>query len=315
MRPIDAVHKVCPRAKASYLAAIENGDALFRKYGITTKLRLAHFLAQICHESGGLAIEYESGNYSAERLMEIFGVGRHSAKITEAEARKLARNGQAIFERVYGLGNPKKAKELGNTKPGDGYRYRGTGLMQTTGRYNFRTVGKKCGVDFEKHPDLVLSAEHALKPALVEWNAGKLNVAADRDDIVAITKRINGGTNGLADRRSWLAKLKKAISTVDLDDEQPPPPPDVEEPPPPQPDDPGPEPVPVSVKPPWHKKAWAAVKSKWTWIATGLFGGGITIGSVEINAETILAICVLLVVLGAGFLVYWFLIREKHTDG
>jgi putative chitinase len=214
MRPIDAVRKLCPKARASYLQAFENGDGLFRQHGITTPLRLAHFLAQCLHENGGLQIEWESGAYSAARLCEIFGEGRHSAAITAAEAERLARNPALIFERVYGLGNPKKAKELGNVNPGDGFKYRGGGIMQTTGRANYRRMGQRCGVDFEARPDLVVSAEHALKPALAEWSAGNLNDAADRDDIRTITRRINGGYNGLADRQAWLAKARMAIGPV-----------------------------------------------------------------------------------------------------
>ncbi len=215
MRPIDVVRKVCPRARASYLNAIENGDALFEAAGITTPLRLAHFLAQICHESGGLTIEWESGNYKAARILEIFGEGRHSAKVTPAEAERLAGDGPALFERVYGLGNPRK-RDLGNIEPGDGWRYRGGGLMQTTGRANYRRMGQKVGVDFEAHPEFVLSAEHALKPALAEWTEGKLNEAADRNDIRAITKRINGGYNGLADREAWFRKIRPVIDGVAL---------------------------------------------------------------------------------------------------
>lgn len=215
-RPVDVVRKLCPHAKVSYVAAFENGDALFKQHGITTPPRLSHFLAQCLHETGGLSIEWESGAYSASRLMQIFGVGHHSAAITESEAQQLAHNGPAIFERVYGLGNPRKARELGNTHPGDGFRYRGGGIMQTTGRANYARMGQKCGVDFEGHPELVLSAEHALKPALAEWTEGNLNAAADRDDIRVITKRINGGYNGLADRESWLRKLKPLIDRVDL---------------------------------------------------------------------------------------------------
>lgn len=216
MRPIDIVRQVCPRARPSYLAAIENGDRLFTQHRINTPDRLAHFLAQICHESGGLKIEWESGAYSAPRLLEIFGEGRHSAGIQPREAETLAGNGPAIFERVYGLGNPKKARELGNTNPGDGYRYRGGGLMQTTGRANYHRMGVKCSVDFEGHPDLVLSAEHALKPALAEWTEGKLNDAADRNDIRAITKRINGGLNGLADREHWFRLIRPKFDHVTL---------------------------------------------------------------------------------------------------
>ena len=213
-RAVDIVKLLAPKARANYVAAFDAGDALLAQHGITTPLRLAHFLAQVLHETGGLTIEEESGDYSAERLVAVFGGPRHH--VTRAEASQLAHHPEAIFERVYGIAganNPRiLAHELGNTEPGDGYRYRGRGILQTTGRGNYRRMGQKCGVDFESNPELVVSAEHALKPALAEWTEGKLNSAAGRDDIVAITRRINGpGMNGLADRKQWLAKVRRAI--------------------------------------------------------------------------------------------------------
>ena len=215
-RAIDIVRRVAPRARENYLAAFEAGDGLLKQHGITTPLRLAHFLAQVLHETGGLRIERESGSYSAKRLMQIFGVGKHSARITWLEAQRLQRKPYDIFERVYGLGNPRKAQELGNTESGDGYLFRGNGIMQTTGRANHRRMGQRCGVDFEASPELVTSAEHALKPALAEWTEGNLNAAADADDIRRITRKINGGYNGLADRRRWFAKLRRLIKAVEF---------------------------------------------------------------------------------------------------
>lgn len=224
MRPIDVVNRLCPAARDFYRKAIADGDPLFTKYGVTTNARLSQFLAQIFHESGGLTIAWESGNYSAERLYEVFGVGRHSAAVTRDEAQRLAHNGPAIFERVYGRGNPIKAKDLGNTEPGDGWRYRGGGLMQTTGRDNYRRVGQKIGVDLEANPSLVLDPEHALKPALVEWDEGHLNYYADKGDVLAISRKINLGSvsstkkpNGLDDRINWLRRitpLKPAVSSA-----------------------------------------------------------------------------------------------------
>ena len=224
-RAIDIVRRVAPHALSNYIAAFEQGDALLQAHGITTPRRLAHFLAQVMHESGGLTIEWENLNYTtAERLMEIFGQGRHSAAVAWSEVGGLLRNPPALAERVYGLGNPKKARVLGNTQPGDGYRYRGGGILQTTGRENYRRMGEKCGVDFEGHPELVVSAEHALKSALAEWSEGNLNLQAERDDIETITRKINGGLNGLADRRAWLAKLKPLIASVEFVASPPPPP-------------------------------------------------------------------------------------------
>jgi len=206
-RTIAAVNRVAPRAHANYLEALRQGAPLFEKHSITTPQRMAHFLAQAMQETGSFTVLRESMNYRAARIIEIFGVGHHSARITEAEAATLAHNEPALSERVYGLGNPGKAHELGNTQPGDGFRYRGNGVLQTTGRGNHRRMGQACGLDFEGRPELVSAPEHALKPALQEWTVGNLNVAADRDDIVKITKVINGGVNGLPERKAFFARL------------------------------------------------------------------------------------------------------------
>ena len=206
-RTIAVVNLLAPRAHANYVEALRQGAPLFAKHGITTPQRMAHFLAQAMQETGSFTILRESMNYRAGRILEIFGVGHHSAGITEAEAATLAHNEPALSERVYGLGNPGKAHELGNTEAGDGFLYRGNGVLQTTGRGNHRRMGQLCGLDFEGHPELVTAPEHALKPALQEWTDGNLNVAADHDDIVKITRVINGGLNGLTERKAFFGRL------------------------------------------------------------------------------------------------------------
>lgn len=215
VRVAEVVRIVAPDVRENYRTAFDTGDDLLSRHGITTPLRIAHFLAQVLHETGGLTIEEESGDYSAARLIEVFGGLRH--RVTSAEALQLAHKPELIFERIYGIAgvnNPRiLAHELGNTELGDGWKYRGRGVLQTTGRGNYRRMGQKCGVDFESNPELVLSAEHALKPAVAEWTEGKLNAAADRDDIVSITRRINGpGMNGLKSRKQWLAKVRRAMT-------------------------------------------------------------------------------------------------------
>lgn len=207
-RAVQVVRRLCPKARPEYLVAFDSGDALLSKHGINTPRRLAHFLSQVLHESGGLTVEFENMNYRAKRIMEIFGEGRHSAAVVPSEADHLAGKPSALAERVYGLGNPKKSKELGNLEEGDGFKYRGGGILQTTGRANYRRMGAKCGVDFESNPELVCSATHALKPALAEWTEGNLNKLADENNLKAITKRINGGYNGLADREEWFRKVR-----------------------------------------------------------------------------------------------------------
>ncbi|WP_432698048.1 peptidoglycan-binding protein [Marinobacterium sp. YM272] len=212
MTAIEAVKRLAPHARQEYLEAMQKGDALFQQHGINTPLRMAHFLAQALHETGGFRILRENMSYSAERMVVIFGVGNHSAAVTRAEAESLAHKPEQIAERVYGLGNPRKARELGNDQPGDGFRYRGNGVLQTTGRGGHKRMGDAVGVDFENHPELATDPEHALKPALQEWTEGNLNVQADRNNINAITRRINGGFNGLAHRKQLFNKLLPLLS-------------------------------------------------------------------------------------------------------
>jgi predicted chitinase len=177
---------------------VERGAELCDEAGIDEALELQHFFAQIAHESGGFTILWENMSYRAERIVEIFGNGRHSAGVSQAEAETLAGKPYDLAERVYGIGNPRKARELGNREPGDGFRYRGYGPMQITGRK-----------DHERLLNGEVTPYAALRAAFREWTEKNCNDAARRDDIKTITKRINGGFNGLEDRRRWLAKAKK----------------------------------------------------------------------------------------------------------
>jgi putative chitinase len=215
---------LCPRPKKDkakqaiwdgYVGALlsPEGQSLLATYGIISETRLAHLLAQWAHECAGFTIVWESGAYSATRIIQIFGVGHHTARVTPSEAKALAYNGPALFERVYGLGNPKKAKELGNTEPGDGWRYRGCGIVQLTGGDAHRRYSKSIGCPIE---DLAkpLPAVHG---ALLEWKEKGCNALADREDgsdaaVRAITRKINGGLNGFAERRLY---LKKALKLLD----------------------------------------------------------------------------------------------------
>ncbi|MEW6121661.1 MAG: peptidoglycan-binding protein [Pseudomonadota bacterium] len=203
------VRAVAPKMLPSYSGAFARSGDLFPRYGLTTPLRLTHFLAQVLHETGGLTIGRESMSYRAARILEIFGVGKHSAAVTAAEAARLAGNDVGLAERVYGLGNSRKAKELGNTVPGDGYAFRGNGVMQTTGRGAHRRLSVACGVGdlFERDPSALTTAKYALLPALAEWAEIGGNDLADTNDLRTITRRINGGYNGLADREAWFDKV------------------------------------------------------------------------------------------------------------
>jgi putative chitinase len=204
----DIFADAAPHAKMNYTAGLQIAAPKFASFGITTPIRVANFLAQVLHETGGGLVLFENMSYSTTaRLLEIFGVGNHSAKVTAAEAPGLLRNAPALAERVYGLGNPTKARELGNTQPGDGFTYRGGGALQTTGRAAYRKMGNRIGVNLEANPGLIVDSAFAFIPALEEWNDGHLNAEADANRIRRITKVINGGTNGLPERRRWFKKV------------------------------------------------------------------------------------------------------------
>lgn len=198
--PVSIIRQLAPNAAPALVAAFGRSSAL-AAVGINTPLRQAHFMAQIAHETQNFTRLRESGQYSAGRIVEVFGVGKHSAAVTAAEAKKLAGNPRALFERVYGIGNPPKAKELGNRKAGDGYAYRGGGGMHSTGRDAYARLG------LEEEPDLIETAEHCLRGALDHWTRRGCNALADLNDIRAITKAVNGGYNGYAERVAWFNRI------------------------------------------------------------------------------------------------------------
>ncbi len=164
------------------------------KFQINTPLRLAHFLAQCGHESGGFRLTQENLNYSAKGLNGIF----KKYFPTEAAAAAYARNPQKIANKVYGnrMGN-------GDEASGDGYKFRGRGCIQLTGKDNYTAFGKSIGEDICANPDKVAS-QYALLSAAWFFSKNGLHKMADggaTDAVVtSITKRVNGGTIGLADR-------------------------------------------------------------------------------------------------------------------
>jgi putative chitinase len=206
--------KLWPKASAGKIAAIVRvAPSAFAERGIDDVLVVAHLMAQISHECGGGTIVRENMNYRAERIMEIFGVGKHSAKVTAAEAARLAHHPEELAERVYGLGNPKKAKELGNTDPGDGFRFRGGGDLQLTGEAAYEKFGAVAGIDLAADPDKIGNPEISFRVAVAEFVALGCVAPAKKDDVRTVTRRVNGGTNGLADRQVWLRRWKAALAS------------------------------------------------------------------------------------------------------
>jgi predicted chitinase len=187
---------------------IQHLEETLPKYGIAdSKLRLAHFFAQVLHESGCMRFDMENLNYSSEALVKVFGKYFR----TREEADTCARQPEKIANKVY-------ANRMGNRgeTSGDGWKYRGRGLIQLTGRSNYQAfaewVGDERVVD---EPDLV-SSEYAVHSAVFFWDRNKLNRLADKDDVVGLTRKINGGENGLAHRRELLNKANGLLTMLDL---------------------------------------------------------------------------------------------------
>jgi putative chitinase len=164
------------------------------KFGIDTPLRLAHFLAQCGHESGGFKATQENLNYSAKGLLGIFGKYFREAGLAES----YQRNPQKIASRVYGgrMGN-------GPESTGDGFKFRGRGYIQLTGKDNYTAFGKAINEDMTANPDKV-ATHYPLLSAAWFFSKNGLHKMADEGStdavVTKITKRVNGGTIGLADR-------------------------------------------------------------------------------------------------------------------
>jgi len=176
---IDALNQVC------------------EKYEINTALRIAGFLSQCGHESGGFRYTVENFNYSAARLLMVFPhyFNADSAKNYEYKPEKIA-------NRVYAnrMGNEDEAS-------GDGWQYRGRGLIQLTGKDSYAAFSMASDNNSLVEPDLLEQPELAAMSAGWYWSTRKINSLADAQDVLGMTKRINGGTNGLDDRQMRYSRL------------------------------------------------------------------------------------------------------------
>lgn len=172
MITIDDLRAICPLAREDRLQLFVTAlNSAMQEFDINTPDREAMFLAQVAHESGGF----------------------HYVK-------ELA-SGQAYEGR----------RDLGNTEDGDGVRYKGRGLIQITGKSNYRDCGESMGVPLLDSPEILEQPEYAARSAAWFWGVHGLNDLADRGDFLRITKRINGGTNGYPERQAYLARAQQVI--------------------------------------------------------------------------------------------------------
>lgn len=182
------------------------------RFNITSRVRLAAFLAQVGHESGELQHLVENLNYSAQALANTWPArfaedSQARVKAPNGLALRLQRQPEAIANAVYGgrMGN-------GPAASGDGYSFRGRGLIQLTGRANYAAAGADLGLDLVAQPELLEQPEHAAMAAAWFWASRGLNDLADRGDFEGITRRINGGLTGLAERRALWERAKAVLS-------------------------------------------------------------------------------------------------------
>ena len=184
-------------------------NEMLPKYGITTDKRIAGFIAQCAHESMDFRVLEENLNYKEATLLKVFpryfGPGKENAAEYAGKPEKIANY-------VYMDKNRSKAGALGNQKEGDGFLFRGKGLKQVTGRANTTAFGKTVGMTAEEAAEYLMTKKGALESALWFWGSRNLNEVADTGDQVRLTKIINGGDIGLADRQARYAKAMAALS-------------------------------------------------------------------------------------------------------
>jgi putative chitinase len=178
---------------------------MFEKYDINTPNRIAGFMAQCAHESLDFTRLEENLNYSEKALNSVFGRYFGEGK---RDAAKYARKPEKIANYVYQDEFRSKRGAMGNVNDGDGWRFRGRGIKQLTGRNNYTAFGKIIGMSAEETAEYVATPEGALESACWFWKTNKLDKWADKGDNVGLTKKINGGTIGLDDRnRRWKEAL------------------------------------------------------------------------------------------------------------
>jgi putative chitinase len=204
MISLEDLKELFPKGREAILEALaKQSKSVFAEFDISDRPnRLHFFLAQVAHESGGLTVIEENLKYSAKRMTEIWP----SRFPTLAAAEPFANNPEALANKVY-------ASRMGNGPPesGDGWRYRGRGYIQITGRDGYRNIGAATGIDLEAHPDRAATPEDALRVACGFWKWKNVNAACDEGDFAKVTRLVNGGLIGQPDREAWLAKIRKVL--------------------------------------------------------------------------------------------------------
>ncbi len=211
-----------PEVAQRWLPHVQNALA---RFGIESPRQVAAWLAQCAHESAGFAVLTENLNYSADTMAVVWPArfaeqepdpkrpGKTKAK-KDAKGKSIPNKfALALHRKPEMLANVVYANRMANgpTESGDGWRYRGRGLKQLTGKDNYTRCGKGLGIDLVANPDLLLEPEGAALSAAWFWSVNKCGPIADADDFVGLTKKINGGTIGLEDRQR---RYKAVLATM-----------------------------------------------------------------------------------------------------
>lgn len=180
----------------------------FERFNIATPQQRAAFIGQCAHESGNFRVLEENLNYRAATLLKLFPrTQRRVWGFTPEEAAEYERQPRKIANRIYGnrMNNRDEAS-------GDGWRFRGRGILQLTGAANYHHAGQGLGVDFIMEPDLVATPQYAALTAGWFWDTQRLNALAEAGNWLALTKKINGGTIGLEDRKKHINQALSVLS-------------------------------------------------------------------------------------------------------
>lgn len=199
------IRRIMPKAKNENVKEfVKTFNEYSEMFGINTKMRAAHFLGQIAEESAQLNATVENLNYSADGLLRVF----KKYFPTRELALQYARQPQKIANRVYSnrMGN-------GSEASGDGWKYKGRGIIMLTGKSNYAAYKNSgyCNGDLLSHPEWLAQYPGALKSAMWFWSSNGCNALADHDDGIAVTKRVNGGSNNLANRLYFTRMAKRVL--------------------------------------------------------------------------------------------------------
>lgn len=179
-------------------------DAAMKEFGITATNDQAMFIAQVGHESNGFSSLKESFNYSVDGLKKTFG-----SRLTAYQCEMLGRIDDRQVAHQPQIANLVYGGRMGNNSPGDGWKYRGRGLIQITGRENYTQCGTALKLDLVSTPELLEQERHATRSAA--WYYTTRGCLLYSGDIVRVTKIINGGQNGLSDRKARYARAQSAL--------------------------------------------------------------------------------------------------------